>query len=106
MSAPLPFGMGVGDSYIDGVYCYHLAFRKSDVDWQIWVRSDEHPVPMKYVITTKWMTGAPQFSIRLRNWNFDPAVSDATFKFTPPQDAKKLDHLMVDEAGEIVLGEH
>jgi hypothetical protein len=97
-------GEYVGDGYVDGVLCYHLAFRKDDVDWQLWVRADEHPVPMKYVITTKWMTGAPQYSVRLHNWNFDPQVSDATFKFTPPADATELEELSVNETGEIVMG--
>jgi hypothetical protein len=59
---------------------------------------------MKYVITSKWMTGAPQYSVRLSNWNFDPKISDATFAFTPPADATKVDELKADQTGEIEMG--
>lgn len=96
--------LGIG--YVDGVPCYHLAFRTQSLDWQIWVGADKHPVPMKYVITTKWVTGAPEYSLRLRNWNFAPHVNDATFTFTPPADAHALDHVTVNDEGELVLGAH
>ncbi|WP_126698486.1 DUF2092 domain-containing protein [Aquibium carbonis] len=97
-------GDHVGSAVIDGVVCYHLAFRGKDVDWQIWIRGDEQPLPMKYVITTKWMTGAPQYSVRLRNWNIDPQIDDDLFKFEAPSGAKRLDALTVDEIGEIADG--
>jgi hypothetical protein len=96
-------GEYISDDYVDGVQCYHLAFREADVDWQLWVRADDHPVPMKYVITTKWLTGAPQYSIRLRNWNFEPQISDDTFNFTPPEGAFKMDHIEVSQTGELKL---
>lgn len=96
-------GKYVGDDYVDGVKTYHVAFREADVDWQIWVRADDHPVPMKYVITTKWVTGAPQYSIRFRNWNFEADVSASTFEFTPPEGAIKAEGIAVSETGELSI---
>lgn len=96
-------GEYVGDTVLDGVPAYHLAFRDAAVDWQIWVRADDHPVPMKYTITTKWMTGAPEHSIRFRNWNFEPSIGDADFGFVAPAGALKVDHVEVNDLGEIVL---
>lgn len=97
-------GEYVATGYVDGVPCYHLAFREANVDWQLWVSTDEHhPVPMKYVITTKWTTGAPQHTVRLRDWNLDPQISDTAFAFTAPSDALMVDDIEVNEMGELVL---
>lgn len=83
----------LGTGYIDGVEVHHLAFREDDVDWQIWVRTGDVPLPMKYVITTKWVTGAPQYETRLRDWNTSPSVSQGAFTFTAPTGARQLEAL-------------
>ncbi|MGF1570641.1 MAG: DUF2092 domain-containing protein [Nodosilinea sp.] len=83
----------LGTGYIDGVEVHHLAFREADVDWQIWVQTGDRPLPMKYVITTKWITGAPEYSIRLRDWNTSPQIPANRFTFTPPAGATRLEAL-------------
>lgn len=83
----------LGTAYIDGVEVHHLAFREDEVDWQIWVQTGDIPLPMKYVITTKWLTGAPQYEIRLRAWNTNPSIDDARFTFTAPAGATQLEAL-------------
>lgn len=83
----------LGTGYIDGVEVHHLAFREADVDWQIWVQTGDVPLPMKYVITTKWLTGAPQYEIRLRDWNTNPQIAADRFTFTPPAGASQLEAL-------------
>ena len=40
------------------------------------------PLPVKYVITSKWMTGAPQYTLHLYDWNARPQVPDSRFAFT------------------------
>ena len=96
-------GVLVGDAYIGGVECDHLAFRTDIVDWQIWVQKGGQPLPLKYVITTKWVTGAPQYSLSLGNWNVSPEIDGKQFSFTPPADAKKLAEIYSDEIGELAL---
>ncbi len=89
-----------GKAYIQGIECHHLAFRKANVDWQIWIKAGGEPLPMKYVITTKWLTGAPEYSVQLSNWNTKPVVAAGEFTFVPPKGAARLQTIAVDEAGE------
>lgn len=94
-------GVHVGIGYVGGVECDHLAFRDPSVDWQIWIQKGERPLPMKYVITTKWVTGAPQYMIRFRNWNVDPQLESKMFEFSPVAGAKKIEQVQADEIGEL-----
>ena len=95
----------VGIGVVDGVETHHLVFREGDVDWQIWIQTGEKPVPMKYVITTKWMTGAPQYSVRMHNWNLNLDVGGEIFQFTPPPGSTNIETISINELGEITLGE-
>jgi hypothetical protein len=79
----------IGSGIIDGVECEHLAFRNADTDWQIWVKAGDQPVPCKYVITSKTLAAAPQYTLQIRDWSFDAAAADA-FGFTPPAGAKQV----------------
>jgi hypothetical protein len=81
----------LGTAYVDGIECHHLAFREDRVDWQLWVQAGDRPLPMRYVITSPWQTGAPQLEVSLRNWNTSPQVDDRQFTFQVPEGARKLD---------------
>ena len=81
----------VGQGVVDGVECEHLAFRTADVDWQVWVESGARPVPRKYVITSKHVAGAPQYTLRIKEWKTDVAIAADAFAFKPPPDAKKVE---------------
>ena len=94
-----------GIALIRGVPAHHLSFRTPKVDWQIWVKDGAEPLPLKYVITTKWLTGAPQYSVELSHWNTKPVIAADRFKFVVPPGAKSLQALVVDETGELALPE-
>jgi len=81
----------IGRGVIEGVECDHLAFRNQDVDWQIWVEVGSRPIPRKYVITSKAVTGAPQYTLRIKDWKTDLQVPADAFAFKPPADAKKVE---------------
>ena len=81
----------IGQGVIDGVECEHLAFRAVDTDWQIWIESGARPIPRKYVITSKTLAGAPQYSLKIKDWKTDIPADADTFVFKPPADAKKAD---------------
>lgn len=68
-------GVHLGMTSINGVECHHLAFRTPRVDWQLWVQAGNVPLPLRYVLTTKWMTGAPQYTARFHNWNTNPQIA-------------------------------
>lgn len=82
-------GKHVGQGVVDGVECEHLAFRGAETDWQIWIESGARPVPRKYVITSKAVTGAPQYALTIRDWKTD-ANADTDFAFKAPADATKV----------------
>ncbi|MGB8434243.1 MAG: DUF2092 domain-containing protein [Burkholderiales bacterium] len=90
-------GFVVGESEIEGARCDHLAFRNPDVDWQIWVQQGKQPLPRKFVITTKDVAGSPEFAIVMTKWDLAPKLSDRTFAFTPPKNAKKVDFLPLEK---------
>lgn len=98
-------GFHVGTGFVGRTECEHLAFRNPRVDWQIWIQKGEQPLPLKYVITTKWVTGAPQFTLRLSNWNVAPQFDASEFTFIAPPDATKLEGLQADAIGEVALEE-
>lgn len=81
----------IGQGVVDGVECEHLAFRAPDTDWQIWIETGAKPVPRKYVITSKTIAGAPQYTLRIRDWKTDPITDADTFVFKPPAGATKVD---------------
>lgn len=95
-------GTVIGSAFVGGVECDHLAFRTDVVDWQIWISKGDKPLPRKYVITTKWVTGAPEYSLRLSNWKTD-GIDAAQFVFSPPAGAKKLEQVSADITGELSL---
>ena len=83
-------GKHIGRGVIGGVECEHLAYRGKDTDWQIWIEVGDRPIPHKYVITSKAMAGAPQYTLRISDWNTaQPSASG--FVFTPPAGAKKIE---------------
>ncbi len=78
----------IGRGVIDGIECEHLAFRSMDTDWQIWIEVGARPIPHKYVITSKAVAGAPQYTLRIKEWRTD--VPGDAFVFKAPQGSKKV----------------
>lgn len=94
-----------GTAYVQGTECHHLAFRAAQVDWQLWVQTGDQPLPLKYVITSKWITGAPQYTVRLRNWDTAPTLQTDQFSFAAPEGARKLQRLSADHLGGLLIEE-
>jgi hypothetical protein len=90
MSADVLDGKHIGQGVVDGVECEHLAFRGPEVDWQIWVESGSNPAPRKYVITSKMVAGAPQYTLRIKEWKAGLAAQPDAFAFRPG-DAKRVE---------------
>jgi hypothetical protein len=92
-------GFYVGMSVVRGIKCHHLAFRGNEVDWQIWIEDGDKPLPKKFIVTSKWMTGAPQFTVSIKSWNLSPKVTEDMFTFVPPKDAQKIDFIHLASGG-------
>ena len=84
-------GRYVGRSSVFGVECHHLAFRGPEVDWQIWIENSKTPLPRKFVITSKWVAGAPQFIGLPTKWDVAPQLKDSLFTFVPPEGTHQID---------------
>jgi hypothetical protein len=80
----------LGSGVIHGVECDHLAFRTEDVDWQIWIAQRARPYPCRYVITSKKVTGWPQYTLDITGWKAGTEVAADGFKLEIPAGAKKL----------------
>jgi hypothetical protein len=90
-------GFYVGPSRVLGVETHHLAFRGGEIDWQVWIEDSETPLPRKFVITSKWITGAPQFTALLTKWDVSAQFGDDLFAFAPPEGAQKIEFLPVEK---------
>jgi hypothetical protein len=91
----------LGAGVIRGVECDHLAFRTKEVDWQIWIAQGARPYPCRYVITSKKVTGWPQYTIDISAWKTGAEVASDGFKLEIPTGAKQLTPGEVAELNEI-----
>ena len=91
----------LGSGVIGGVECDFLAFRKKEVDYQIWIAQGERPYPCRYVITSKFIDGGPQYTIQFREWKTGDEVSATDFSFKNPTNAKKVELKNLEGAGEL-----
>ena len=82
-------GILVGETTIENVVCDHLAFRDTDIDWQIWVEQGSRPLLRKLVITTRYEVGDPQYQTTL-HWDLNPKIDSKTFKFSAPKGAVEI----------------
>jgi hypothetical protein len=98
----------IGEGVVDGVECEHLAFRNEDTHWQLWVEKGDRPIPRKYVITSKAVAAAPQYTLLIKEWKEEQPPADV-FTAALPADAKKVDFKelkAMDEVPEgVVIGE-
>jgi hypothetical protein len=94
----------IGLGVIDGIECEHLAFRNLDVDWQVWIEVGARPIPRKYVITSKAVTGGPQYTLRIKDWKTDATIAADAFTFKTPAGAKKVEFKELANVDEVPAG--
>jgi hypothetical protein len=91
----------LGSGVIHGIECDHLAFRTKEVDWQIWIAQGARPYPCRYVITSKKVTGWPQYTLDIWAWKAGAEVASDGFKLQIPANAKQLAPEQIPELNEI-----
>ena len=94
----------IGRGVVEGVECEHLAFRNLDTDWQIWIEVGDRPVPHKYVITSKAVGAAPQYTLRLRDWKTGVSPAPDAFTFKPPAGSSGVAITLLKDIDEIPAG--
>lgn len=90
LSADVIEAKHVGVGVVGGTECEHLAFRNADTDWQLWVRTGDAPAPCKLVITSKAVAGAPQYTLTVRSFEANAAVSDDQFATAAPDGSTEV----------------
>jgi hypothetical protein len=105
LTANITGALHVGETMMGGVRVHHLAFRTKDVDWQMWVRAEGEPLPLRYIITSKWVAQGPQYILNFSDWKPGAAIDPARFEFTPPDGATKVDRIDTDALGQIAVKE-
>lgn len=88
-SARITAAKNIGPSAIEGTTSTHYAFRQAGVDWQVWIQDGDFPLPLKLVITTLTDDARPEYTA-VYTWNLAPSFNRETFRFTAPDDAKKI----------------
>ena len=91
----------LGSGVIGGVECDFLAFRKENVDRQIWIAQGERPYPCRYSITTKDLPGAPQYTIQIRGWKTGDEVAATDFSFKNTTGATKVELKNLEGTGDL-----
>lgn len=91
LTAPITHALYLGSGPIGGIECEHLAFRTDEIDFQVWVATGDAPFPCRYVVTSKWMAGAPQYQLQISNWNDSPEIDAGAFAFSPASGSRKVD---------------
>ena len=81
----------LGSGVIGGKECDHFAFRAEEVDWQIWIAQGDQPYPCRYVITSKTIDQAPQYSVQVRDFKAGSEVAADDFGFHNSTNAKKIE---------------
>ena len=91
----------LGSGVIGGTECDHFAFRTKEVDWQIWIAQGDRPYPCRYVITSKQVDQAPQYSIQVRDWKTGSEVVADNFGFTNTNNAGKVEAINLGDVDEL-----
>ena len=81
----------LGSGVISGTECDFLAFRKDEVDFQIWIAQGDRPLPCKYVLTSRLVADGPQYSVEFRNWQTGQDIAVDAFAFQNSTNAEKID---------------
>ncbi len=91
----------LGSGVVGGVECDYFAFRKEDIDWQIWIAQGDQTYPCKFTITSKNVPLSPQYSIQLRDWKTGDDVAPDDFVFNNTTNATKVDVKDVQGMGDL-----
>jgi len=81
----------VGEEWVHGSWTDHVAMRRPGVDFEIWIRQGPEPFPAKMMVTLTEEEGTPSWVARFRTWSTMLSEGDATFEFTAPADAQKVE---------------
>jgi hypothetical protein len=80
----------VGEEWIQGSWTHHVSVRKPWADIELWFVEGDEPFMARMRVTFMDEEGTPSYTARFRNWRSSLPPEDATFEFTPPDDAQRV----------------
>jgi hypothetical protein len=91
MSKGLTSAFVVGRATVEGSPCEHLAFRGPGINWEIWIDAGERALPRRLAATYTAIANFPRFLVEFSDWNLSPTLSQDTFAFKKPANAKEIE---------------
>lgn len=79
----------VGPAMIGDVPVNHWAFRGPDQDWELWIRRDDPPLPLRASLVDRDELARPRFTTSFA-WKEQAEIPDAVFSFAPAEGAKQI----------------
>ena len=76
----------VGTENVGETPCYHLAFRDTGVEWELWLPVQGEPLPKRLKTVGKQRRGQPLTDVTFTEWNLAPQTGDAAFTPNVPAD--------------------
>jgi hypothetical protein len=73
-----------------GAPAHHLVGRTDTVNFQVWVRDGDQPLPQRIVLTYPAAPGQPEFRAQFTSWNLAADAADSLFTFTPPANTSRI----------------
>jgi hypothetical protein len=86
---PPASGFYVGAAIVGREHTDHYAFRKPGLDFQIWIKEGDQPLPLKIVITDTTDPAQPSYIARLE-WDLVPRFTDSEFRFVPGPNDRQI----------------
>ncbi|MDR0771326.1 MAG: DUF2092 domain-containing protein [Burkholderiales bacterium] len=81
--------LDLGKETVSDIACRHYAYRKRDLDWQMWVPEDGMLLPIRFAAINRASALRPQY-IAQTQWEKKDRLDDAVFAFKPPKDARQV----------------
>jgi hypothetical protein len=79
----------VGTSMVDGVETQHLAAHGKQMDWEIWIGTEDR-LPRMVTLTDISDARKPTQTLQLSDWALDESLPADAFTFNKPADAKEV----------------
>ena len=87
---PIEAAFRVGPAVVEGHQTEHWAFRGPARDWELWIRAEGAPLPLRLSTVDRSDPTRPRFTATLA-WTEAKDFPDALFTYAPPPRASRID---------------
>ena len=94
----------IGSERLGDVPHDHVALRYGDVGLQLWIASEDDPLPRRLTLTFEDVPGRPQLRADFREWDLAPKVGEWVFAFDPPAGVRAVPFALPRDGREVPRG--